>query len=387
MKYLIEFAYETNNQLVFLLIALVVVCLYSCILMFIKASRVKSNASYMYYAFLCLIWAVFEVSPLILPDSLARNWQDHSALAYLVAAATLSDFSLLFPLVTIHHSFVKSRNLFFFLLPTCLMLLVYGLCFAFNVSALKGVQKATLQWVLIAYVLIRTVQVIYSMRRFFPVYEHYLGENYSDGQRSSVRWLHFLSNPVAFVLIMFLFYVLTPSVRAAEIYLLFLMLAFVYFTARMLLFEEIEISAQYRLVCHGYGLWWELQDVNQGSIDPSPIPSERLKEMCAQLEAWMQQDKPYCSDTFRAADVRNKMHWDANESASFFSAAYHCNFYTWVSEYRITEAKRLIANCEQMQLKEVAFAVGFTSQSVFARAFAQQTGMTAVQYRQSLINK
>lgn len=62
--------------------------------------------------------------------------------------------------------------------------------------------------------------------------------------------------------------------------------------------------------------------------------------------------------------------------SQFINAEYGCNFYQFVTGYRIEEAKRLMREHPQMQLQEVAEQSGFSSPTVFSRIFSREVGMT-----------
>ena len=96
----------------------------------------------------------------------------------------------------------------------------------------------------------------------------------------------------------------------------------------------------------------------------------------ATLEQWMRTDKPYLNPDFRLMDLREVLPLNRTYLSALINSAYGCNFYQFVTNYRINEAKQLMREHPEMQLQEVAERSGFSSPTVFSRIFARETGMT-----------
>jgi len=63
-----------------------------------------------------------------------------------------------------------------------------------------------------------------------------------------------------------------------------------------------------------------------------------------------------------------------------FKAAFDVTFVEYVSNHRVSEAKRLLAN-PNMSVTDVAAAVGFDDPSYFTRVFKRQAGVSPSEYR------
>lgn len=57
------------------------------------------------------------------------------------------------------------------------------------------------------------------------------------------------------------------------------------------------------------------------------------------------------------------------------------SFYQYVLQRRVLETKRLLQNCPNMTLTEIAFAAGFTSSAQLSQVFKTVTGLLPSQYR------
>ena len=62
----------------------------------------------------------------------------------------------------------------------------------------------------------------------------------------------------------------------------------------------------------------------------------------------------------------------------------HKNFYDFINNYRIEEAKKLLSDpgCKKTIL-EILYQIGFNSKSSFNTSFKKNTGLTPTQFRES----
>jgi len=67
-----------------------------------------------------------------------------------------------------------------------------------------------------------------------------------------------------------------------------------------------------------------------------------------------------------------------------FKAAFEVTFVEYLASYRMTQAKRLLAN-PAMPVADVAVAVGFNDPSYFTRVFKRQEGVAPSEYRAAVI--
>ena len=61
--------------------------------------------------------------------------------------------------------------------------------------------------------------------------------------------------------------------------------------------------------------------------------------------------------------------------SQLINTEYGCNFYQYVTNYRIEEAKRMMREHPDMKMQDISEQCGFSSPTVFARVFAKETGV------------
>ena len=104
------------------------------------------------------------------------------------------------------------------------------------------------------------------------------------------------------------------------------------------------------------------------------------------LEDWMDKEKPYLNKDFRLQDLMRVVPLNRTYLSGFVNAEFGCNFYQFVTNYRIREAQRLMQDHPDMKLQDVAEQSGFSSASVFSRTFARETGSSPTEWQESLDN-
>ena len=95
-----------------------------------------------------------------------------------------------------------------------------------------------------------------------------------------------------------------------------------------------------------------------------------------QLQQWMEEQKPYLNPDFQLMDLRAVLPMNRTYLSQFINDTYSCSFYQFVNRNRIEEAQRLIRECPEMRLADVATRSGFSSREAFARTFTQMTGLS-----------
>ena len=105
-------------------------------------------------------------------------------------------------------------------------------------------------------------------------------------------------------------------------------------------------------------------------------PTEANAEYRRILESWMEKEKPYTNPEFRLLDMRQVLPLNRTYLSQLINSEYGCNFYQFVTNYRIEEAKRLMREHPDMKFQDVSEQCGFSSPTVFSRVFAREVGMT-----------
>ena len=78
-----------------------------------------------------------------------------------------------------------------------------------------------------------------------------------------------------------------------------------------------------------------------------------------------------------------------NHLSQVINSGFGMSFFDYLNHHRIDHAKELLAasECRSGAILNVAFAVGFNSNSAFYAAFKKRVGQTPAQYRRANLNQ
>ncbi len=121
--------------------------------------------------------------------------------------------------------------------------------------------------------------------------------------------------------------------------------------------------------------WDNLIGTEEADKEQSDTTGEQ-SEKARKLEQWMETEKPYLDPNFKLIDLMRALPMNRSYLSEFINTAYGCTFYQFVTRYRIEEAKRLMRECPELKMADVAVRSGFSSRSAFSRIFIRETGQT-----------
>lgn len=262
---------------------------------------------------------------------------------------------LVYPTETLRPRWMTWKNALWQLLPMVLLV------------ALDYVVPADLRILVSLYPVVLFVLVLTHIR----AYRIWCEDNYSSMDHIDVQWVLRYLLMLLVVGLSYLYICLTDHpVRA--------------FTQNLLLLFMFGYSIEQILFRRDP---WEMVSLSQSedeasqAADPLPFEPSPSSETFnaahrAALEEWMERERPYLNPDFRLMDLSQVLPMNRTYLSQLIHAEYGCTFYQFVNRYRIEEAKRLKLENPDMKIGDVAARCGFSSPTVFSRAFSTITGMT-----------
>lgn len=262
---------------------------------------------------------------------------------------------LVYPTETLRPRWMTWKNALWQLLPMVLLV------------ALDYVVPADLRILVSLYPVVLFVLVLTHIR----TYRIWCEDNYSSMDHIDVQWVLRYLLMLLVVGLSYLYICLTDHpVRA--------------FTQNLLLLFMFGYSIEQILFRRDP---WEMVSLSQSedeasqAADPLPFEPSPSSETFnaahrAALEEWMERERPYLNPDFRLMDLSQVLPMNRTYLSQLIHAEYGCTFYQFVNRYRIEEAKRLKQENPDMKIGDVAARCGFSSPTVFSRAFSTITGMT-----------
>lgn len=102
------------------------------------------------------------------------------------------------------------------------------------------------------------------------------------------------------------------------------------------------------------------------------------------LERLLAEEKPYLQNELRLKDLAKSTELTTHQLSHLINDYYKCSFFDFINEYRVKEAKILIANKPKSTLLQIAFESGFNNKTSFVNAFKKFHGSTPSAYRKEI---
>ena len=221
---------------------------------------------------------------------------------------------------------------------------------------------------------IRLVYVILSLRLLFN-YQRDIKNNFSDIKEIQLKWL---------IILVFAFFLISPIV---------VILRVLGYHIEVLFFIGFYLSSVNYLI----GFYFLKQpDIYQdlklalskpNKYERSGLTSEKAKILKSRLLGLMDEEEIYQETKLTAKELADKLEISPHILSELLNEHFKKNFYDFINEKRVEEAKRLILEkeTENMTMLAIAFEVGFNSKSTFNSVFKKFTGMTPTKFKSSQI--
>lgn len=115
------------------------------------------------------------------------------------------------------------------------------------------------------------------------------------------------------------------------------------------------------------------------------IDSAMLDGYLKRLKNFMESEKPYLNENISIRELSVKTEIPHHHLSIVINSMLGKNFYTFINEYRVKEAEKILNDPENIDASiiSIAFRAGFNSKSAFNSVFKKITGKTPSQYRES----
>lgn len=117
-----------------------------------------------------------------------------------------------------------------------------------------------------------------------------------------------------------------------------------------------------------------------------PLSSESRIRLLDAIEKFMEHSEIFCDSDFSLELLAEKVHSNSNYVSHVINECYGKNFRTFINEYRIKEAVRMLSLPEyaKYSLETISEMVGFKSKTTFYKLFLKIVGVTPSFYLKSI---
>ena len=98
---------------------------------------------------------------------------------------------------------------------------------------------------------------------------------------------------------------------------------------------------------------------------------------------YMKTKKPYQNSELKLQELADAIDINPRHLSQLINEQFHLNFFDFINEYRIDEAKLKLKESKQSTILEIAYEVGFNNKTSFNNYFKKLMKMTPTQYRAS----
>ncbi len=130
-------------------------------------------------------------------------------------------------------------------------------------------------------------------------------------------------------------------------------------------------------------------EFRQRKYAKSGLSSEQLLEYKNRLEQIMQSQQAFLKPDLTLPKLAMTVNCSVNHLSQVINSGFGMSFFDYLNQYRIEHAREILTelNGQRGAVLNVAFTVGFNSNSAFYAAFKKCVGETPAQYRRSQLNK
>lgn len=117
---------------------------------------------------------------------------------------------------------------------------------------------------------------------------------------------------------------------------------------------------------------------------PKPVQKDPISmELIERLESTMESEQPYLNQNLSFERLAEKLDIPVKELSNAINRHYEVNFYEFINNYRIQEAKRMLEDPAQFDksITNIFYDAGFNSKSVYNTLFKKKFNKTPSQFR------
>lgn len=225
--------------------------------------------------------------------------------------------------------------------------------------------------------------------RLISRYKKLVGQKFSDEHRNNISWLS--STIIFFTVCMIIsaingFVGLTSLAQFYYLFLAVIIFGVFVFINRVLLkaLKRPEIFA------------WMDENQDADKIQPgstakypgSTLSEDERNKALDRLRKYIEAEKPFLDPELSLDQLAKSLDLRPKILSQVINESLHKNFFEFINDYRIEEAKRLLTDPadKKITVLEVLYEVGFNSKSSFNTLFKRHTGLTPSEFKRKNIS-
>jgi AraC-like DNA-binding protein len=122
--------------------------------------------------------------------------------------------------------------------------------------------------------------------------------------------------------------------------------------------------------------------------EKSALTKDQVLELSKSIKKLMETEKPYLRQELKLSDLAALLSVSTNHLSQLLNKELKTNFYDFINEYRVNEAKKQLNGQRKLNqtILSIAFESGFSNKASFNRIFKKHTGTTPTNYSKSILS-
>ena len=224
---------------------------------------------------------------------------------------------------------------------------------------------------------------------FRKSYTRWCENNFASMENIDIKWLNDYIFGYLVITLSCLIVVFSNNVRSVLMHSIILLSFFLYGFYNVLFWKSPYPKDYFKEVLNERDI--QLRGVQQTKVDINLISDNdtilnksfmnMIPKYKFKLEEWMITEKPYLRKDFKLTDAMGILPLNRSYLSRLFNDGYGESFYHFVMRYRLEESKRLLISNPDVNITRIAELSGFSSLSVFGRAFTQEMKCSPKKWR------
>lgn len=224
---------------------------------------------------------------------------------------------------------------------------------------------------IVSFHLLILIYLVASLR-IMAKYQNRLKEEYSNIGRINLSWLRFLLFGFCVVwLLDVTLFVMSIATDPYPYQLSVIVLGLLFIYANTIVFFGLRQPELFNGV------------KEKARYKNSNLTGARTDQYKTKLLEFMKKEKPYLNPDLNIQELATELSVPARHLSQVINVSLKQNFFDFISDYRITEAKGLLSDPSKKDetILDILYEVGFNSKSSFNALFKKKTGMTPSELR------
>jgi AraC-like DNA-binding protein len=127
--------------------------------------------------------------------------------------------------------------------------------------------------------------------------------------------------------------------------------------------------------------------MNRGRYENSKIKGLNIQKILSEIKKIMEDEKAFAVEGISLTLVADELGITSQQLSQILNEKLNKSFNSFINEYRIDEAKKILIDEPERTIMSIALAVGFNSNTTFSTTFSSFSGMSPKDFRRKFLKQ